>query len=109
MFSRRGRSVDDFFFVISPRTVSAGSSHVRDSERAHQAVYRRNVEAMSGERRKSVAERGGGGLGNGLEGDDNMSDAGHGVRGLPVDGEIVVLPEDIGFIWLGVGIEGLGV
>ena len=51
----------------------------------------------------------GGGLGNGLECDDNMSDAGHGVRGLPVDGEIVVIPEDVGFVWLWGGIEGLRV
>jgi len=38
-----------------------------------------------------------------------MSDAGNGVRGLSVDGEVVVLPEDVGFIWLSGGIERLGV
>jgi hypothetical protein len=39
-------------------------------------------------------------LQNALECDDDMSDAGHRVCGLSVDSEILVLPEDIGFILL---------
>ena len=39
--------------------------------------------------------------GNGLECDDDMSDAGHRVRGLSIGSEVVVFPEDI---WFGRGI-----
>jgi len=38
-----------------------------------------------------------------------MNNAGHRVRGLSVDSEVVVLPEDIGLIWPGGRIEGLRV
>jgi len=45
-----------------------------------------------------------------LECDDDMSDAGHGICGLSVDGKVLVLPEDIGFIWLrSCGIEKWGI
>lgn len=37
-------------------------------------------------------------LSHGLECDDNMSNAGHRVRVLPVDSEVVILPEDVEFI-----------
>ena len=37
---------------------------------------------------------------NALECDDDMSDAGHRVCGLSVDSEVLVLPEDVGFILL---------
>ena len=38
-----------------------------------------------------------------------MSDAGHRICGLSVDSEVLVLPEDVGFILLRGWIEGLGV
>lgn len=40
------------------------------------------------------------GLASGLEGDDYMSEAGNRVCGFSVDSEIVVLPEDIWFVFL---------
>jgi hypothetical protein len=48
-------------------------------------------------------------LASGLEGDNYVCDAGHGVCGLSVDSEIVVLPEDIWFIFLRSIVEGRGV
>lgn len=45
-------------------------------------------------------------LENRLECDDDMSDSGHGVRGLSVDSEVVISPEDVWFIRLGGRAEG---
>ena len=42
---------------------------------------------------------------HGLECDDDMGNAGHRVRGLSVDSEVVVLPKDIRLIWPGGRIE----
>ena len=46
---------------------------------------------------------------NGLECDDDVSDAGHRVRGLSIGGEVVVFPEDIWFICLGCRVERRGI
>lgn len=49
------------------------------------------------------------GFANGLECDDDMGDAGHGVRGLSIGGEVVISPEDLWFICLGRRVKGRGV
>ena len=41
-----------------------------------------------------------------LECDYDVSDGGHRIRHLSVDGKVVVLPEEVGFIWLGGRAEG---
>lgn len=46
---------------------------------------------------------------DGLECDDDMSDAGHRVYGLSISREVVVFPEDICFICLGGRVEGRGI
>ena len=46
---------------------------------------------------------------NALECDDYMSDAGHRVGCLSVDSEVLVFPEDIGFVWLRRWVEERGV
>ena len=46
---------------------------------------------------------------NALECDYDMSYAGHGVCGLPVDSKVLVLPEDIRLILLKGWVEGRGV
>ena len=51
----------------------------------------------------------GGGLANALECDDDMSNAGHRVGCLSVDSEVLVFPEDIGFVWLRCWVEERGV
>jgi len=64
------------------------------------------------ERQESAGEGESGvysGIGDQLECDDDMSCTRHRVRGLSVDGKVVVLPEDVGFVWLGGRIEGRGV
>lgn len=44
MFSRSGRSVEDFL-VDLPRAKLSIRAHLRDPDEAHQSVYRRNVKA----------------------------------------------------------------
>lgn len=86
----------------------------RDLGKAHQSVYRRNMKAVNGEkgeRRNQLGEREGGRAywQNALECDYDMSYAGHRVRGLPVDSEILVLPEDLRLVLLRGWVEGRGV
>ena len=60
MFSRRGRSVDDFssFHRVQNSVKSSFTRYY--SNKAHQSVYRRNMEAVNGVERvcqKSAAKR----------------------------------------------------
>lgn len=45
------------------------------------------------------------GFANELECDNDMGDAGYGVRGFSIGSEVIVFPEDVWFICLGCGIE----
>ena len=107
MLSRRGRSVDD----CSPfrHTDVQPSCPVREIRAKLTRRYKDGTWRLFGERTERRESAGHQGIlqwgEHGLECDDDMGNAGHRVRGLSVDSEVVVLPKDIRLIWPGGRIE----